>query len=192
MQNNHTQNCKGSGCWLQRIVRRLLRIPQNSVKNIIQLLPCSLALLGTVTHANGPTEIIAHFPEAPQPPIMDVWHNISRPLIELINRNSTWDHAGSAAAKPLAVQGQNIAVHLLDCETESPPPVGGLAGKAKPIQTPTSNESANNTNEDFFSCRHMLMWWSCAMIGFFLGRIGLIDFLNYVVEEYIWPPNIPS
>ncbi|GEM_PF-5359331 len=20
MQNNHTQNCKGSGCWLQRIV----------------------------------------------------------------------------------------------------------------------------------------------------------------------------
>ena len=21
MQNNHTQNCQGSGCWLQRIVR---------------------------------------------------------------------------------------------------------------------------------------------------------------------------
>ena len=24
MQNNHTQNCKGSGCWVQRIVRRIL------------------------------------------------------------------------------------------------------------------------------------------------------------------------
>jgi hypothetical protein len=24
MKNNHTQNCQGSGCWLQRFVRRLL------------------------------------------------------------------------------------------------------------------------------------------------------------------------
>ena len=40
MQNNHTQNCQGSGCWLQRIVRCHGRI----IQNICSSMGCSATI----------------------------------------------------------------------------------------------------------------------------------------------------
>jgi hypothetical protein len=160
------------------------------VKNIIQLLPCSLALLGTVAHANGPTEIIARLSEPLRAPPMNIWQNFSRLPGEIIYNFGSRNHTRPAAAKLPAIQQDGVTKHLINCKTESPAPLGSLAGKVEPVASPSGNKSADDTNDDFFSCRHILLWWSCALIGFFLARMGLIDFLNYVVEEYIWPPNI--
>jgi hypothetical protein len=51
---------------------------------------------------------------------MDVWENFSRLLVKIVYNVGTWNHARPAPTKPIAIQGNDAALHILNREAEPP------------------------------------------------------------------------
>lgn len=156
--------------------RRLFRILQNRAENGVKLLLYTLAVFGIIAHAHSAPEIIARSSESFQSPAMDVWENFSRLPVEIVNNVGAWDHARPAPTKPIAIQGNDAALHILNRETEPPAAFGMITAKPELMADEQANKRGEQIGQE--QSLHLSDYVLSALFNAACALIG-----------YLWPPN---